>query len=207
MKSSVEIQGTIRHERADEVLVAETRAGDDLSFAVLFERYHERIENFVFLRVGDRATAEDVTQEIFVAALRAIHSGHQHIVFKPWIYEIARNACIDQHRRAARAAAVVPLSDELAQRAPALRGEPQRELESQERFTEVRTAIRELPQAQRVLLVLREFGGLSYTELAERTGTTVGAVETALHRARRALSLRLGVRPQRAARAGHAKAA
>jgi RNA polymerase sigma-70 factor (ECF subfamily) len=203
------MQGLIRHERSDETLVEEARAGDDLSFAVLFERYHDRIETFVTLRVGgDRATAEDLTQDVFIAALRGIHANDATIVFKPWIYEIARNVCVDQHRRTTRRAVVVPLEDERAMRAPGRSAEPEREAEMRELFHELRRAIHELPARQRELLALRELGGLSYNELADRAHTSVGAVETALHRARRTLQMRLGRRPAAApAAAQRAKAA
>jgi RNA polymerase sigma factor (sigma-70 family) len=184
-----------RSELGDDALVERVRGGDTRSFDVLFERYGQSICNFVAMRVADRAAAEDVTQEIFIAALRGIRSTQNEINFKSWVYEIARNACIDQYRRTQRSGISVPLTDEQAHNSSSQLGQPERDFEVSERFTELCEAIRELPGVQRDLLVLREFGGLSYAEIAEKEATTVPAVETALHRARRRLELHMGVRP------------
>src|SRR3954447_12676519 len=87
---------------SDHQLVAAVRRGDDRAFERLYERYHRRITAYVFGMCKDHARAEDITQEIFVSALRRMRETERPIAFKPWIYEIAKNACIDQHRRARR---------------------------------------------------------------------------------------------------------
>ena len=69
----------------------------------LYERYHRRIHAYVLGMVKDHQRAEDVTQEVFVSALRRMRATERPIAFKPWIYEIAKNACIDQFRRSKRA--------------------------------------------------------------------------------------------------------
>ena len=87
---------------SDEQLVAAVRAGDDRAFEALYGRYARRIGAYVRGMVRDRTRAEDVTQDIFLAALRRMRDTERPIAFKPWIYEIARNACIDAHRRRSR---------------------------------------------------------------------------------------------------------
>ena len=89
--------------RADHRLVAAVRRGDDRAFEALYQRYHRRIHAYVFGMVKDHQRAEDVTQEVFVSALRRMRATERPIAFKPWVYEIAKNACIDQFRRAKRA--------------------------------------------------------------------------------------------------------
>ena len=84
-------------------LVAATRAGDDRAFEELYSRYRERISSFILGRVHDHGRAEDIAQDVFIAALRRLRGSDQRIAFKPWIYEIAKNACIDEFRRANRA--------------------------------------------------------------------------------------------------------
>src|ERR1700750_1003240 len=86
----------------DHKLVAAVRRGDDRSFETLYERYHRRIHAYVFGMVKDHARAEDVTQEVFISALRRMRATERPIAFKPWVYEIAKNACIDQYRRSKR---------------------------------------------------------------------------------------------------------
>ena len=87
----------------DHRLVAAVRRGDDRAFELLYERYHRRIHAYVVGMVKDHGRAEDVTQEVFVSALRRMRRTDRPIAFKPWIYEIAKNACIDQFRRSRRA--------------------------------------------------------------------------------------------------------
>src|SRR6201989_3053451 len=87
---------------SDHALVAAVRAGDDRAFEALYSRYHRRIHAYVVGMCKDHARAEDVTQEVFVAALRRMRATEQPIAFKPWIYEIAKNACIDLFRRSRR---------------------------------------------------------------------------------------------------------
>ena len=79
------------------------RAGDDRAFEALYARYQRRIAGYVFGMVKDYGRAEDITQEVFVSALRRMCQTERPIAFKPWIYEIAKNACIDAYRRGRRA--------------------------------------------------------------------------------------------------------
>src|SRR4051794_7764568 len=97
---------------SDHKLVARVRRGDDRAFEVLYERYHRRIHGYVFGMVKDHQRAEDVTQEVFVSALRRMRATERPIAFKPWVYEIAKNACIDQFRRSKRAEEVSYDADE-----------------------------------------------------------------------------------------------
>ncbi len=87
---------------ADEALVAAVRHGDDRAFEQLYARYQRRIGAYVLGMVGDHGRAEDVTQEVFISALRRMRATERPIAFKPWIYEIAKNACIDAFRRSRR---------------------------------------------------------------------------------------------------------
>ena len=87
----------------DHRLVAKVRRGDDRAFELLYRRYQRRIHAYILGMVKDHGRAEDVTQEVFVSALRRMRATERPIAFKPWIYEIAKNACIDAFRRSKRA--------------------------------------------------------------------------------------------------------
>src|SRR5918995_77368 len=89
-------------DHSDHDLVRRVRRGDDRAFELLYERYQRRIFAFVLGMVKDHGRAEDITQEVFVSALRRMRATERPIVFKPWVYEIARNACIDAYRRGRR---------------------------------------------------------------------------------------------------------
>src|ERR671918_48489 len=84
---------------SDHMLVAAVRRGDDRAFEALYQRYLRRIHAYVYGMVKDHQRTEDVTQEVFVSALRRMRATERPIAFKPWIYEIAKNACIDAYRR------------------------------------------------------------------------------------------------------------
>src|SRR5918998_3693918 len=94
---------TDRSALGDDALVAAVRRGDDRAFEELYWRYGRRITAYVHGMVKDHGRAEDVTQEVFVSALRRMRETDRPIMFKPWVYEIAKNACIDAFRRSRRA--------------------------------------------------------------------------------------------------------
>lgn len=172
-------------------LVAAARDGDDLAFEALYARYQQRISAFILCRVHDHGRAEDIGQEVFISALGRLRASEQTISFKPWIYEIAKNACIDEHRRRLRTREVSLDSgtDEsgpsvLPSRAPT----PAAAAETKQRLTDLRGAFGGLSDSHHQLLVLREFEGLSYDEIGVRTGMSRQMVESALFRARRKLT-------------------
>ena len=107
-------------EAPDEQLVAAAREGSDEAFEALFRRYRDRVVGYVRGMVSDHGRAEDIVQEAFMSALRSLRRSEQEIVFRPWIYEIAKNACIDHLRRARRAQEVSIDSDDFSP----VRGEP-----------------------------------------------------------------------------------
>jgi RNA polymerase sigma factor (sigma-70 family) len=178
---------------SDHQLVAAVRRGDDRAFERLYSRYHRRIHAYVLGMCKDHARAEDITQEIFVSALRRMRETERPIAFKPWIYEIAKNACIDQHRRARRAEEVsLQAEDALA---PADYGRlvtsgpsPDAALVVKQELDHLCGAFGGLSDTHHDILVMREFEGLSYREIGERLGMSRPAVESTLFRARRRLT-------------------
>src|SRR5918911_5548532 len=83
-------------------LVAAVRRGSDRAFEELYSRYRGRIAAYIFGIVRDHARTEDIAQDVFMCALRRMRKSERPIAFKPWIYEIAKNACIDDFRRSRR---------------------------------------------------------------------------------------------------------
>jgi RNA polymerase sigma factor (sigma-70 family) len=178
-------------EAGDEHLVAAVRDGSDEAFEALYRRYRPRILSYVRGMCQDHARAEDVTQEAFMSALRGLRASDREIAFRPWIYEIAKNACIDHLRRAGRSAEVSIDSEDfgpqdegrISQSVAGTDAEVARrsELES------LRMAFGDLPSSQHEILVMRELEGLSYDRIGSRMGLSRGAVESMLFRARRTL--------------------
>ena len=174
-------------------LVAAVRRGDDRAFEALYSRYQRRIQAYVVGMVKDHGRAEDVTQEVFVSALRRMRATGRPIAFKPWIYEIAKNACIDQYRRTRRTEEVSLEADEGL--APADYGKlvnsdptPEAAVANKQDLDNLCGALGGLSDAHHEILVLREFEGLSYQEIGERMNMSRPAVESTLFRARRRLT-------------------
>jgi RNA polymerase sigma factor (sigma-70 family) len=176
----------------DADLVAAVRDGDDSAFEELYRRYHGRISSFVCHMLRDEARCEDVAQEAFMSALRRMRATDCEINFKPWIYQIARNAAIDSYRRNSHAVEVsMDAGDGLRAsdrtRLVGLDGGPDAALVTKERLTHLQGAFDELSDVHTRVLVMRELEGMSYREIGQKLHLTRPAVESALFRARRRL--------------------
>jgi RNA polymerase sigma factor (sigma-70 family) len=183
-------------EASDEQLVARAQGGSSEAFAVLFRRYRPAIARYAGRILGDDARAEDIVQEVFLSALRSIDSLGRPAGFKPWLYRIAHNTCVDHVRRSRRAeevsidAQVLPQSDEirLFRQVPSTHAA----VTLKEDFKNLREAFGGLPPSQSEVLVMRELEGLSYEEIASRMGVTRASVESMLFRARQGLRTEYG---------------
>lgn len=145
----------------------------------LFHAYARQLFAFCLFRLGDRQDAEDAVQSTFLNAFRALDRGVEPYAEAAWLFKIAQNVCLSRRRSAVRRRRLEspsPLDDTIAS--------PERD---SERLVDLAGAIHGLPARQRRALVLREWQGLEYAEIADRLGLTHAAVETLLHRARRTL--------------------
>jgi RNA polymerase sigma factor (sigma-70 family) len=178
-------------EASDDQLVAAVREGSEEAFEALYRRYRPRIVGYVRSMCSDHARAEDVAQDAFMSALRGLRSSDKEIAFRPWLYEIAKNACIDHMRRAGRSPEVSIDSEDFS---PQEEGRISQsvaptdaEVTRREELESLQMAFGDLPQSQHEILVMREFEGLSYDRIGRRMGLSRGAVESLLFRARRTL--------------------
>jgi RNA polymerase sigma factor (sigma-70 family) len=177
----------------DHQLVSAVRAGDDRAFERLYERYHRRIAAYIYGMVNDYARAEDIAQDVFMSALRRMRETDRSIAFKPWIYEIAKNACIDQFRRSRRAEEVSYDAEDglgaadygrLVTSGPT----PDAAVDQKLSLDHLCGAFGGLSETHHEILVMRELEGLSYREIGERLGMSRPSVESTLFRARRRLT-------------------
>src|SRR4051812_19134248 len=177
----------------DSALVAAVRRGDDRAFEQLYSRYQRRISAYVLGMVKDHGRAEDITQEVFISALRRMRETDRAIAFKPWVYEIAKNACIDQFRRSRRAEEIsMDAGDGLGQadhgRLVAAEPTPDDAVDAKQQLDHLCGAFGGLSDSHHEILVLREFEGLSYREIGDRMGLSRPGVESTLFRARKRLT-------------------
>ena len=170
----------------DRSLVQRMRLGDEDAFAELYRRHHDRIFRYCLYRLGEAHEAQDVVQEAFTRAWVKAPRIQGDLHFYPWLRTIAGNLCTDVGRRRARVQ-------------PASELDPGSTDGDQERIIQmmdaalVKQAIARLPERHRQILEMREHEGLSYEQLADRTGTSVGTVESLLWRARQGLKRQFAV--------------
>ena len=162
-------------------LVGRARAGDQVAFAHLFEQYHAPVLNYLHRMVGDRALAEDLTQDAFVKAYNALPSTRPDLAFKAWLYRIATNTAISHLRRR-----------KIVQWLPFVGDQHQTRGESIERFVtrrhDVEQALAKLPRHYAAVLLLRHYQGLSLAETAAALDITENAAKLRLFRARKAFA-------------------
>jgi RNA polymerase sigma-70 factor, ECF subfamily len=163
--------------------MAEVGAGQVARLAVLFERYHRALFRYFVSMNGDREQAEDLVQEVFFRMLRYRTSYDPAQSFTAWMYQIARNAGVDQVRKR-RAAEVVDIdSFTLVSASPG----PEESASRGQDLALLRRAMDQLPEDKREILVLSRFQGMKHEDIAEVLGCEVGTVKVRVYRAIRAL--------------------
>jgi RNA polymerase sigma-70 factor (ECF subfamily) len=156
----------------------------------LYERYYDRIYGYCLYQLGSREEAEDVAQTTFMWAFRGLRRGVVPRAEASWLFTIAQNACRARHRSRGRRREREVLSDPvvLADMSPA------REVDSDD-LMGLEEALARMPELQRRAILLREWRGFSYKEIAEELELSGAAVETLIFRARRSLAELLAGKP------------
>ena len=168
----------------DEELVARSISGDADSFNELILRWERPIYALAYRTIGREEDARDVCQETFLRAFRALPGFRGQAKFSSWLYRIALNLCRDWVRRERRAPIVQPPEDvDLMEMAAAAEpSESIEELVSRKDLTRaVERAMALLPEEQRTAIVLKEYHGLTFQEIADLVGCPLSTVKTRLY--------------------------
>jgi len=152
---------------------------------LLYERYARQLLGFCRARLASREEAEDAVQQTFLNAHRSLRSGTVPRAEAAWMFAIAANVCRERHRAAWRRSRIEVVSDD------GLVGERAAPEHSHDELTGVADALAELTPNQRRAILMREWQGLSYREIATELSLSEGAVETLIFRARRSLARKL----------------
>jgi RNA polymerase sigma factor (sigma-70 family) len=169
--------------QGDDRLIAMARAGNPGAFETIVDRYQGRLLGFCRQMLGSTEDAEDVLQEVFVNAYRAMLADEREINLRPWLYRIARNRCLNHLRK--------PTADaqESMDMVPAVEASSTAEkVHNREEFRQLLTDVGKLPETQRSALLLREMDAMSYEEIAQAMETSVPSVKSLLVRARISLA-------------------
>ena len=181
--------GTLMNSSSD--LVSRVCQGDADAFRLIFERYSRPVISFIFDMVNDRALAEELTQETFVRAYRAIGTMRAETKLSTWLFGIARNVARESLRARARAGNHVDLSDKSVMDLSDNKPVPVEGLLSKELNELIRHALAALDEDKRLVFTLKVFHQCSYEEIAGITGFSVAKLKTDLHRARAEMRKRI----------------
>jgi RNA polymerase sigma-70 factor (ECF subfamily) len=172
----------------DIVRLAQVRGTRREAMGMLYERFRERVFNVAYRIVGDRNEASDVLQDVFVLLFRKIHRYKTTAPFGSWVYRITVNVSLDHLRRRKRSPQ--PGISGLALDPPFVVEDltmPERGVALRDLRTHVQTALESLSPRLRIVVVLRYLEDLSYTDIAEILGCSLGTVKSRLNRAHAAL--------------------
>ena len=181
---------------SDQQLVERVQAGEKAAFDLLVRKYQHRVLKLVSRFVSDAAEAEDVAQEAFIKAYRALASFRGDSAFYTWLYRIAintaKNALVSNRRRPVDFDLDLQDPEQYDRHARLRDGDtPEGVLLTEEIRNVVERAMEQLPEDLRTAIVLRELEGLSYEEIAEAMDCPVGTVRSRIFRAREAIDKKL----------------
>ncbi|MFP4499919.1 MAG: RNA polymerase sigma factor [Candidatus Hydrogenedentota bacterium] len=174
------------HNPEDPELVARAQAGDTEAFEVLVRRYRNEVYALSYHFLRNREEAWDISQEVFIKAYKSIGRFRGDASFKTWLMRITANRCKDVFKK--RHLNTVPFDDTLAaSHMPSAMPNPGDRSAARELGAAIEQAVAQLPHKHKTAFVLREYEGLSYQEMAEAMGCSLGTVMSRLHHARRKL--------------------
>lgn len=181
-------------EEFESTIMAAIAKGNLSAFRELVESYQKPLLNYIYRYTGDKATSEDIAQEVFLRVFKNAKDYRPLSSFKTWLFKIATNLCLNElrdnkiHRNTIdifelNEAGFVDLASEHVS--------PLRELETRELSSTLKEAIKSLTEKQRVALLLHKYSGFSYLEISQMMNCSVFAVESLIYRARQTLKKQL----------------
>ncbi len=177
-------------------LIADLKAGSEEAFGILIAQYHQPLFSLIARNLDDPSEASDITQEVFIKVFRSIRSFHGGSSLRTWLYRIALRESSNQRRWWSRhkrreVSVDAPMSSQVEDEGPTLASlladshrSPLEYAEQAELRSLLETALREVPENFRTVLILREIDGFSYDEIAEIVGANLGTVKSRLTRGR-----------------------
>ncbi len=181
----------------DQVLVERVQQGDKHAFELLVVKYQRKLGRLLSRFVRDPAEVEDVTQETFIKAYRALPSFRGESAFYTWLYRIgintAKNYLVALGRRAPTSTEIISEDAENYEEGELLRDNntPETELMTKQLAITVNSAMSSLPEELRTAITLREIEGLSYEDIASVMNCPIGTVRSRIFRARETIAEQL----------------
>jgi len=172
-------------EASDTDLIEAVLDGSEAAFGTLVDRYKDRVFRLLQRYCRDSVECEDLAQDVFLKVFRKLHTFNHQSQFFTWLYRITVNAATDHLSRASSRRLRLVEDTAVFERGDEDRESPTAPLEAEELQRVTRAIVDSLPEKFRTILVLREFEGLAYTDIAEVLDIQLGTVESRLFRARK----------------------
>ena len=184
--------GDVDHSVNHMDVIQACQRGDEEAFRVLFETHKDRVYSIALRYTGDSAAAMDIAQDTFLKLLSNIRQFRGDASFESWLYRLVVNTCLDHHRKRRRFLPMLDDAlDDALDRFRAPRESALHDLLREEQEGRVQQVVAQLPEDQRMVVVLRYTEGRSYEEIADLLGCRRGTVASRLNRAHKALERRL----------------
>ena len=167
----------------DREVMKALQGGRSEMLAILFERHHVRLYNFLYRLTGDRMTSEDLVQEVFFRILKSCHTFRGKSGFPVWMFTIARNIHIDHLRKKKPSLSL----DDMHRQPVSESSAPPDQLETEEDRSLVMQALDRLPTRKRELIILSRFRYLDYRAISRMTNMKVNLIKVTIYRAIRDL--------------------
>jgi len=196
-KNENNTQNPEKKEVSDNELVQKAQLGDMHAFEELVNRYHSKIYGLTYNMTSNREDAEDLTQEIFIKAYKALPRFKGKASFYTWLYRIAVNKTINyrKKRNRKRALSLDQFDQEIKQddayRVLTAKGSPLRKISLSELQKRLNEALQNLSEKHRTVVILHDMQGIPHEEIAKMVGTSVGTIRSRLFYARRQMQAEL----------------
>ncbi len=174
----------------DNQLMQKAGSGDRAAFKQLVQKHQRTVTGIIYRYTGNHSEVEDLAQDIFIKIYKAANSYVPRAQFKTWLYKVVANHCLNFFRSQKRKAFISSLDQSLSEeynphieRTDEQKKQPELILQQQELHTALKSALSELPERQRMAIILHRFEGLSYKEIATVMGSSLSSVESLIFRA------------------------
>lgn len=179
---------------SDQALIDRCLEGQTDAYGELVTRYQDRLYATLVSMLGSVHDARDATQDAFVLAFQKLETFRRESAFYSWLFRIAYNAAVSRHRKTRRETGSIDAARAVTGREPMderPQADPSHELQISERQSLVRSALGELADEYRTVIILREMEGFSYEQIAELMDVPIGTIRSRIHRARSELRAKL----------------
>ncbi len=167
------------HEKTDYKLISQIKQGEDKAFTILVNRWYKRIYNYAYRYKNDDSFAQEIVQKTFIQLYQKVDQLKDERKFKPWFYRIAHNLCVSEGRSISRKKKWMFSTDKLPNIIDAVN--QQSICEKNEKSRLVSQALESIPEEQKQVIILKEYEGLKFREIAETLGESESTIKSRMY--------------------------